>query len=232
MKNAIELNGICKSYKSKLRCVDALKNINLKIKQGEMTAILGQSGSGKSTLMNIMGCLDIPTKGEYLLCGERVSDAKENRLSEIRNREIGFIFQSFNLIPSLTAFENAELPLVYRGCKKEERLQRVNDALDLVGLRERKSHRPGEMSGGQQQRVAVARVIASAPPIILADEPTGNLDNASRDDVMSALHNFHRQGHTVIIITHDVGVADVCERVIRIDNGEIVGDSLNKSAMG
>lgn len=232
MENTIELKGICKSYKSKSRCVDALKNINLEIKRGEMTAILGQSGSGKSTLMNILGCLDVPTSGEYLLCGERVSNLKENRLSEIRNREIGFIFQSFNLIPSLTAFENTELPLIYRHCKKEDRLKKVNDALDLVGLSERKNHKPGELSGGQQQRVAVARVIASAPPIILADEPTGNLDNASRDDVMSALHNFHRQGHTVIIITHDVGVADICKRVIRIDNGEIVGDSLNKRAEG
>lgn len=224
MEKVIELKEISRIYKSKKRKTVALKNINLTVMRGEMTAILGQSGSGKSTLMNIMGCLDTPSCGEYFLCGENVNNASEARLSQIRNQEIGFIFQSFNLIPSLTAFENAELPLIYRHCKREERLSRVNEALDAVGLQLRKDHKPFEMSGGQQQRVAVARAIASAPPVILADEPTGNLDPASRDDVTAALLRLHADGHTVIIITHDIGVADICGRIIEICDGEIVND--------
>ena len=204
--------------------VRALDNISLSVRWGEFLCILGQSGSGKSTLMNILGCLDIPTYGTYYLDGQPVSDMKPSVLAGIRNREIGFIFQGFNLIPALTAIENVELPLIYRGVGKKERRELAEAALEKVGLGQRMSHKPSEMSGGQQQRVAIARAIAQAPPVILADEPTGNLDSGSTKEIMSILKQLHREGRTVILITHDNDIAAQARRVIRIKDGKIEAD--------
>lgn len=208
--------------------VRALDGVSLTVEHGEFLAIVGQSGSGKSTLMNMLGLLDIPTSGTYILDGVDVKDMTDDELSEIRNKKIGFIFQGFNLIPSLTAVENVELPLVYRGMKKEVRNKLALEALDRVGLSHRLDHLPKQMSGGQQQRVAIARAVAARPPIILADEPTGNLDSHSGVEVMKILHELHEEGRTVILITHDNDIADEAERVIRISDGQIVADFLNK----
>ena len=202
--------------------VRALDNISLSVQWGEFLCILGQSGSGKSTLMNILGCLDIPTYGTYYLDGQPVSDMKPSVLAGIRNREIGFIFQGFNLIPALTAIENVELPLIYRGIGREERRRLAADALCSVGLEKRMDHRPGEMSGGQQQRVAIARAVAAKPPIIMADEPTGNLDSASGLDIMRKLTALNEEGTSIILITHDLGVvAQMCDEVIVMYAGSI-----------
>ncbi len=218
MQNLIELKNICKTYENR---VEALKNINLTIKKGELIAIIGSSGSGKSTLMNILGCLDTPTSGEYYLDNQDVSTLSENKLSEIRNKKIGFVFQGFNLINDLTAVENVELPLLYRGFSKEKRRALAIDILNKMGLSERLHHKPCEMSGGQQQRVAIARAVAGNPPVILADEPTGNLDSRTGEDVMSLLSDLHRDGKTVIIITHDLKIASFAERVVKISDGQI-----------
>ena len=193
----------------------------------EFVAIIGQSGSGKSTLMNMLGLLDTPTSGEYYINGTLLDDLTDDQMSEIRNEEIGFIFQGFNLIASLNAIENVELPLVYRGISKNERREISEAALKKVGLEKRMHHLPAALSGGQQQRVAVARAIAAAPPVILADEPTGNLDTRSTKDVMQILHNLKDEGRTVIIITHDNEIAEQAERVIRIRDGRIVEDYIN-----
>ena len=187
-------------------------------------AIIGHSGSGKSTLMNMLGCLDVPTSGSYFLHGKDVSRMSDDELSDVRNREIGFIFQGFNLIANLTALENVELPLIYRGVGKKERRELAEAALEKVGLGQRMSHKPSEMSGGQQQRVAIARAIAQAPPVILADEPTGNLDSGSTKEIMSILKQLHREGRTVILITHDNDIAAQARRVIRIKDGKIEAD--------
>lgn len=224
----IEIHDIYKIYNPGENEVRALDGVSLTVEHGEFLAIVGQSGSGKSTLMNMLGLLDIPTSGTYILDGVDVKDMTDDELSEIRNKEIGFIFQGFNLIPSLTAVENVELPLVYRGMKKEERNKLALEALDRVGLSHRLDHLPKQMSGGQQQRVAIARAVAARPPIILADEPTGNLDSHSGVEVMKILHELHEEGHTVILITHDNDIADEAERVIRISDGQIVADFLNK----
>ena len=205
--------------------VRALDDISLTVKWGEFLCILGQSGSGKSTLMNILGCLDIPTYGTYYLDGQAVSDMKPSVLSGIRNREIGFIFQGFNLIPALTALENVELPLIYRGLGREERRRLAKDALASVGLENRMDHRPGEMSGGQQQRVAIARAVAAKPPIIMADEPTGNLDSASGLDIMQQLAALNEQGTSVILITHDNHLAQMAKRIVTIQDGHIISDA-------
>lgn len=205
--------------------VRALDDISLTVKWGEFLCILGQSGSGKSTLMNILGCLDIPTYGTYYLDGQAVSDMKPSVLSGIRNREIGFIFQGFNLIPALTALENVELPLIYRGLGREERRRLAKDALASVGLENRMDHRPGEMSGGQQQRVAIARAVAAKPPIIMADEPTGNLDSASGLDIMQQLAALNEQGTSVILITHDNHLAQMAKRIVTIQDGHITSDA-------
>jgi len=218
MQNLIELKNICKTYENN---TDALKNVNLSIKKGELLAIIGSSGSGKSTLMNILGCLDTPTSGKYLLDGKDVSALSENKLSEIRNKKIGFVFQGFNLINGLNALENVELPLLYRGFSKEKRKALALDILNKMGLSKRLYHKPCEMSGGQQQRVAIARAVAGDPPIILADEPTGNLDSSTGDDVMNLLLKLHRDGKTVIIITHDLKIANQAERVVKILDGQI-----------
>ena len=224
----IEIRDMYKIYNPGENEVRAIDGINLTIEHGEFVAIIGQSGSGKSTLMNMLGLLDVPTSGKYLLNGQDVDGLEDDELSEIRNKEIGFIFQGFNLITSLTAVENVELPLVYRGMKKEERNKLAVDALNRVGLSHRLDHLPKQMSGGQQQRVAIARAVAARPPIILADEPTGNLDSHSGVEVMKILHELHEEGRTVILITHDNDIANEAQRVIRIQDGQIVSDIINK----
>lgn len=224
----VEVKDLYKIYNPGENEVRALDGINLTVEKGEFLAIVGQSGSGKSTFMNMIGLLDIPTSGTYLLDGIDVSSMTDDELSEIRNKQIGFIFQGFNLISNLSAIENVELPLVYRGMKKEERHKLAIDALERVGLSHRLSHLPKQMSGGQQQRVAIARAVAARPPIILADEPTGNLDSHSGVEVMKILHELHKEGRTIILITHDNEIAKEAQRVIRIQDGQIIADYLNK----
>ncbi|MBE6828277.1 MAG: ABC transporter ATP-binding protein [Ruminococcaceae bacterium] len=226
----IEVKDVYKIYNPGENEVRALDGINLKIERGEFVAIVGQSGSGKSTLMNMLGLLDVPTSGEYYLDGEDVSHMTDNELSEIRNKQIGFIFQGFNLISSLTAQANVELPLVYRGMKADKRHRLSLAALEKVGLSNRVTHLPKQMSGGQQQRVAIARAVAASPPIILADEPTGNLDSHSGEDVMNILINLYKEGRTVILITHDNSIASRAKRVIRIQDGQIIEDRTNENA--
>ena len=223
----IEVRDVYKIYNPGENQVNALDGVSITIDEGEFVAIIGQSGSGKSTLMNMLGLLDTPTHGEYYINGKLVDDLTDDQMSVIRNEQIGFIFQGFNLISSLTALENVELPLVYRGMKKEERREISKDALERVGLGLRMNHLPAEMSGGQQPRVAVARAIAARPPVILADEPTGNLDTRSTKEVMSILHELKDEGRTVIVITHDNEIAEEAERVIRIRDGRVVEDYIN-----
>ena len=207
----------------------ALDGVSLTIDRGEFVAIAGASGSGKSTMMNVLGCLDIPTYGEYWLDGQNVRELTDKQLSHIRNKQIGFIFQGFNLISNLTAIENVELPLVYRGVDRKTRHKLAVESLTMVGLEKRMDHRPNEMSGGQQQRVAIARAIAAQPPVILADEPTGNLDSASSKEILQILKSMHEQGKTVILITHDNGIAAQARRVVRIMDGKIESDFINKN---
>lgn len=218
----ISMRNIVKEYRVGETRLRALDNVSLDIEQGEFVAIVGQSGSGKSTLMNILGCLDVPDKGKYTLNGNDILTEKEGSLSKIRNREIGFIFQSFNLITSLSAIENVELPLIYRGIKKNKRKRLAERALALVDLESRAKHLPGQLSGGQQQRVAIARAIASSPPLILADEPTGNLDVSSGSEIMSILSRLHSRGKTIIMITHDNTIAHRVPRRVEISDGKLV----------
>ncbi|MFJ8298135.1 ABC transporter ATP-binding protein [Streptomyces sp. NPDC094447] len=220
----IEVRDVTKVYGQGETVVNALRGTNLTVEQGDYVAIMGQSGSGKSTLMNILGCLDVPTDGHYLLDGTDVSGLSERQLSILRNRKIGFIFQSFNLIPRMTALANVELPLAYGGVKAAERRRRALAALDLVGLSERTEHEPNELSGGQQQRVAVARALATAPSLLLADEPTGNLDSKSTLDVLDILDQLSASGRTIVLITHEDEVAKRSKRVIRLVDGDIVED--------
>ncbi len=221
----IEVSEVYKIYNPGENEVRALDGVSLSISNGEFIGVVGQSGSGKSTLMNILGCLDVPTKGEYRLSGCLVSNMKDNELSIIRNEQIGFIFQGFNLIPSLTAMENVELPLVYRGIHRELRKKLAAEALERVGLSNRAHHKPSQLSGGQQQRAAIARAIAARPPMILADEPTGNLDSRTGMEVMDILLELHREGRTIVLITHDERIANSCSRLIRIADGKIIEDS-------
>lgn len=223
----IEVKDLYKIYNPGENEVRALDGITLSVEHGEFLAIIGQSGSGKSTFMNMLGLLDIPTSGEYYLDGINVSTMDDDRLSDIRNREIGFIFQGFNLIPSLTARANVELPLVYRGMKAAKRKELSDAALKRVGLENRTEHLPSQLSGGQQQRVAIARAVAARPPIILADEPTGNLDSRAGKDVMRILHELNDEGRTIILITHDNEIAAEAKRVIRIHDGKIEADYRN-----
>ncbi len=223
----IEVRDVYKIYNPGENQVNALDGVSITIDEGEFVAIIGQSGSGKSTLMNMLGLLDTPTSGEYYINGKLVDDLTDDQMSIIRNEQIGFIFQGFNLIASLSALENVELPLVYRGMKKDERREISKDALERVGLGSRMNHLPAEMSGGQQQRVAVARAIAARPPVILADEPTGNLDTKSTKEVMAILHELKDEGRTVIVITHDNEIAEEAERVIRVRDGKVVEDYIN-----
>ncbi len=229
MEKLVEIKDVCKIYNPGENEVRALDHVNLTIGEGEFVAIIGQSGSGKSTLMNMLGCLDTPTSGKYFLHGQDVSHMTDDEQSDVRNREIGFIFQGFNLIPSLTAMENVELPLIYRGVGKKERDRLADAALNSVGLEKRKTHRPSEMSGGQQQRVAIARAIAQAPPILLADEPTGNLDTGSTKEVFSIIKRLYKEGRTVIVITHDPGIASQAKRIITISDGQIKSDIINEN---
>jgi len=224
----VEIRDVCKIYNPGENEVRALDHVNVEIAEREFVAIIGHSGSGKSTLMNVLGCLDVPTSGTYRLHGQDVQSLTDDELSDIRNREIGFIFQGFNLIQNLTARENVELPLIYRGVSKAKRAQLSEKALTKVGLAHRMDHKPSEMSGGQQQRVAIARAIAQAPPIILADEPTGNLDSASTTEIMNILKELYEEGRTVILITHDNEIAAQAKRVIKIKDGRIESDRLQE----
>ena len=224
----IHIENMKKIYNPGENEVRALDGIDLDIEKGDLVAIVGHSSSGKSTLMNMLGCLDTPTSGKYVLDGQDVASMTDNQLADVRNKEIGFIFQGFNLISNLDAVGNVELPLVYRGVSKNERKQLAMEALKSVGLEDRMKHKPNEMSGGQQQRVAVARAVAAKPPIILADEPTGNLDTKSTQEIMEILKELHRSGRTVIIITHDEEIASQAHRVIRILDGRIEEDYCNR----
>lgn len=224
----IKVRDLCKVYNPGENEVRALDHVDLSIDKGELVGIIGHSGSGKSTLMNMLGCLDVPTSGNYYLNGKDVSNMTDDELSDVRNVEIGFIFQGFNLIPNLTAKENVELPLIYRGVSKKEREDLAVESLKAVGLEHRMDHKPSEMSGGQQQRVAIARAIAARPPVILADEPTGNLDSRSTQEIMEVLKELHRSGRTVILITHDDEIAAQVNRVIRIKDGKVEADFRNE----
>ncbi|HEV7722724.1 MAG TPA: ABC transporter ATP-binding protein [Iamia sp.] len=220
-RDVIVLDEVTKTYRTGAIDVDALRGVTLRIAEGEMTAIVGPSGSGKSTLMHIIGCLDVPTRGRYHLAGHDVGSLDEGRLAEVRNRRIGFVFQQFNLLASLPAWRNVELPLIYTGIDRHERRERALHALDQVGLSDRARHRPGELSGGQQQRVAIARALVTQPALILADEPTGNLDSSSTADVLGLLGELHRAGRTVVLITHEHDIAAAAGRTVTIRDGAI-----------
>ncbi len=222
MTELILLQHISKHYHTAAGEVRALDDVSLTIGDGEFVAIIGRSGSGKSTLMNILGCLDAPSSGLYRLAGRNMSHCAEGYRAQVRGKQIGFVFQGFHLIPSLTAQENVELPLLYRGYSREERQYRAADSLRRVGLSQRMTHKPAELSGGQQQRVAIARAIAAAPPLILADEPTGNLDSQSGGEVMEILRTLHREGKTVVLITHDQSIAATAERQVCLRDGKVV----------
>ena len=225
MAHLVELRDVYKIYGEGLESeVRALDGVSLTVETGEFVAIVGQSGSGKSTMMNVLGCLDIPTRGDYYLEGTDVRELTDKELSLIRNKEIGFIFQQYNLIQSLTVLENVELPLIYQGINADDRYDLAMEALERVGLSGRVKHKPTEMSGGQQQRVAIARAIATSPPIIMADEPTGALDSKTGKHVLEILRDLYRGGTTVLLITHDDGIAATAKRVVRLSDGRIVSD--------
>ena len=218
----ITVDNINKTYKNGSLELQVLKNISFKVDKGEFLAIMGSSGSGKSTMMNILGCLDNQYEGKYILDGIDISKSSENELSEIRNKKIGFIFQSFNLLPRLTALENVELPLMYSSVPKEERHKRANELLEMVGLKDRTHHRPNELSGGQRQRVAIARALVNNPSIILADEPTGNLDSKSEAEIIEILQKLNKMGKTIVIVTHEPNIGEIAQRKIVFKDGEII----------
>ena len=225
----IKIKKIARHFTVGNEVIKALKTIDLSIEKNEFVALMGQSGSGKSTLMNSLGCLDTPTEGSYTLANNNVSQLDDNSLAEIRNKEIGFVFQSFNLLPKSTALENVMLPLIYAGFNKEEREIKALDALEKVNLSDRINHRPNELSGGQRQRVAVARALVNNPSIILADEPTGNLDSATSVEIMALFQEIHKNGNTVIIVTHEDEIAQYAHRIVRLKDGEIESDKVNSS---
>lgn len=224
MGKVIELKGIRKYYQVGNQIVKALDGVDLSIRSNEYVAVMGPSGSGKSTIMNILGCLDIPSEGTYVLNGISVGGMDDKALSAVRNREIGFVFQSFNLLPRLTALDNVALPLIYAGVPGRQRRERAMQALSMVGLSDRALHRPGEMSGGQRQRVAIARAMVGNPSIILADEPTGNLDTATSYEVMALFDRIHRSGNTVILVTHEEDIARYAHRIVKLRDGRIESD--------
>ena len=229
MENVISFEKIVKNYYIGSIVVEALRSVDLDIKQNEYVAIMGPSGSGKSTLMNLVGALDTPTSGQYILSGTDVSKMDDDRLAEIRNQEIGFIFQTFNLLPRYTALENVMLPLIYAGIGKSERVEIASKTLDEVGLGDRMEHRPNELSGGQRQRVAVARALVNNPSIILADEPTGNLDSKTSIDIMKLFGQIHSRGNTIILVTHEESIARYAHRIIRLIDGMIEKIEINKN---
>jgi putative ABC transport system ATP-binding protein len=213
-----------RTYQMGAEEIHALRGVSFRVERGEYVAIMGPSGSGKSTLMNLIGCLDSPSKGTYILRGKNVSQMNDDELASIRNREIGFVFQTFNLLPRATALHNVELPMVYAGIPKEERLKKAQKALEMVDLGSRVTHRPNELSGGQRQRVAIARALVMDPSILLADEPTGNLDTATGEDIMRLFERLHQEGHTIILVTHERDIADHAHRTINIRDGKIHSD--------
>jgi putative ABC transport system ATP-binding protein len=225
----IRLVEITRHFKVGLEIVQALRGISTEIRKNEFVALMGASGSGKSTLMNLVGCLDTPTSGQYFLSGHDVSKLNDNELAEIRNKEIGFIFQTFNLLPRSTALDNVMLPLVYAGFGKAERITKATKALESVGLADRMNHKPNELSGGQRQRVATARALVNNPSLILADEPTGNLDSKTSDEIMTLLVDIHKAGNTIIVVTHEESIARYAHRIIRLIDGKISSDELNKN---
>ena len=220
----IKTEELTKVYEMGAEQVHALRGVDVEIRKGEYVAIMGPSGSGKSTLMNLIGCLDSPSSGRYWLAGRLVSDLDDDELAYIRNKEIGFVFQTFNLLPRATALHNVELPLIYNGTPAEERLERAKKALERVDLMDRMSHKPNELSGGQRQRVAIARALVNSPSIVLADEPTGNLDSKTGDEIMGLFENLYRQGNTIILVTHEHDIAQHAHRVIHIRDGRIASD--------
>lgn len=223
----IHLESIVKNYKVGTQVVRALRSVSIDIYKGEYVAIMGASGSGKSTLMNILGCLDTPTQGTYVLNGKDVSRMKDDQLAEIRNSEIGFVFQVFNLLPRSTALENVMLPLIYAGKRKQERLVLAEKTLLDVGLADRMTHRPNELSGGQRQRVAIARALVNNPAILLADEPTGNLDSVISEEIMRLFSEIHKKGNTLIMVTHEADIAKHAHRIIHLKDGEVESDEIN-----
>ncbi|GAF04733.1 ABC transporter ATP-binding protein [Saccharicrinis fermentans] len=230
-ENVIEISEITKHYQVGTQVVKALQGVDMFIKRGEYVAIMGPSGSGKSTLMNIIGALDTPTGGSYVLNGTDVSRLSDDKLAEIRNKEIGFVFQTFNLLPRYSALENVMLPLIYAGLSKQERLKKGEEVVKRVGLENRASHKPNELSGGQRQRVAVARALINNPSIILADEPTGNLDSKTSVDIMRLFGDIHSQGNTIILVTHEEDIAQYAHRIIRLRDGVIESDTVNHDIM-
>ena len=232
MDNLIKLEDIVKNYKIGKIIVEALRKVSLDINRNEYVAIMGPSGSGKSTLMNLIGCLDTPTDGTYILNNKDVSKMDDNQLADIRNNEIGFVFQTFNLLPRYNALENVMLPLIYAGVSKTERIRRAEDVCESVGLSDRIAHKPNELSGGQRQRVALARALVNNPSIILADEPTGNLDSKTSIDIMNVFDEIHRLGNTIILVTHEVDIAKRAHRIVKLFDGEVESDVLNEEIVG
>ena len=224
----IKTEELAKVYEMGAEQVHALRGVSLEIRKGEYVAIMGPSGSGKSTLMNLIGCLDSPTSGKYWLAGRLVSDLDDDELAYIRNKEIGFVFQTFNLLPRATALHNVELPLIYNGTPAEERIEKAKKALERVDLADRMQHKPNELSGGQRQRVAIARALVNNPSIVLADEPTGNLDSKTGEEIMALFKNLYRQGNTIILVTHENDIAQHAHRIIHIRDGRIASDEVVK----
>ncbi len=231
MKTIIQLKEIGRSYKVGTEIIHALRSVTLDIYKNEYVALMGPSGSGKSTLMNVLGCLDTPSKGEYILNGHAVAHMTDNQLAEVRNKEIGFVFQIFNLMPRLSALENVTVPLVYAGVNKKERIQIAMQSLVHVGLGDRVRHKPNELSGGQKQRVAVARALVNKPSIILADEPTGNLDSKTSEEIMGLFEEIHKQGNTIILVTHEEDIAQHAHRIVRLKDGLVESDRKNENVI-